>query len=209
MSSPSRRLSPAARRWLVLLAKLIVVGLVVVFVGGAAREAWGELTEQGVRVHLLYAFASGVALLVGMAPLAWFWRQTLAALGQPADWGHAFWAFYISQLGKYVPGKASVVLIRTERMMKPGASGRLIAACVFYETLTHMAVGGVLSVVLIGLGVGGLPQGQTVWLMIGSLMVAMACFAPTLPPVARWFLSKIGSPIKKGPICHSQNNLPA
>ena len=48
-----------------------------------------------------------------MLPMWWFWYRTLQAFGQAPEGLSSLRAFFIGHLGKYVPGKAMVVVLRT------------------------------------------------------------------------------------------------
>ncbi len=50
-------------------------------------------------------------------------------------------AYYIGHLGKYVPGKAMVVILRTVMVRGHRVDAAVAAVSVFFETLTMMAVG--------------------------------------------------------------------
>lgn len=191
--------APAWRAWAIRLLKVGVVVAVLAFVGQTFSTAWSELSQRRLRVDPWLAIGAGCLIAVGQLPMAWFWRQTLLALDQPAPVGASVRAFMISQIGKYVPGKASVVLIRTERLLTSlrqqestdtPPSTAVIGASVFYETLTHMAVGSLLAAVLaatVPLGDGG----QRPWLIALSLGLAAVCLTPTLPPVFTWLLRRL------------------
>jgi len=60
-------------------------------------------------------------------------------------------AFFASQLGKYVPGKALVVLIRTDWIRGPEVRVFPAAASVFVETLTWIFVGSAMASLLMAL----------------------------------------------------------
>lgn len=204
-ASPDERSEEAGatgrKRYALVVLKLAVVAAVVWFVGQTASDAWRKLAEERITVRPLYGLASGAVFLASMAPMAWFWRRTLVALEQPAPWGPSFRAFYISQLGKYVPGKASVVLIRTERLLnavrreavesEATPSTRVVAASVFYETLTHMAVGALLAAGLTAALTPGDAASQRGWIAL-SVGLAVLCLTPTLPPVFDWLLRRAG-----------------
>ena len=55
---------------------------------------------------------AGVLYLLGLLPAGLFWHRVLLVLGQDARLGETLRAYYIGHLGKYVPGKAMVVVIR-------------------------------------------------------------------------------------------------
>lgn len=183
-----------ANRWLILSIKIAVVALVIGVVGGALKEAWQDLSQRELRINYFYAVLSGLTYMAAQLPMAWYWRQTLLALEQPAPWLAANVAFFLSQIGKYIPGKAAVVLIRTERMQRSGGSKRLIAASVFIETLTIMAIGGVVAAVLISIvhQDNEAPE-QRFWLIGLSIFLAVGCLIPTWPPVVRKILALLSS----------------
>lgn len=178
----------STKQTLLLIAKIGVVVLVVWFVSDALRDAWRQLSEQRLRLAPGWALVSGVLLLLGQLPMAWYWRRTLQSLDEPAPLGRSIAAYYLSQIGKYVPGKAAVVLIRTERLVA-SAGGRYgpVAAAVFYETLTLMAFGGVLSALLLANRFGD--EQRTLTLLAGVL--GFACLVPTMPPVASRIAKRI------------------
>lgn len=186
--------------WAIRLLKVIVIVAVVAFVWRTVTEAWRELSTQELSIEPLWAIASGLLLALAQVPMAWFWRRAVIALGQPAPWFAAYYAYVISQIGKYVPGKASVVLIRTERLLRASSptvnapsiasSPATIGASVFYETLLHMAVGSLLAAGLSMIVLFDEP-GWRIPLVAISLGTALACVTPTLPPVFAWILHRV------------------
>ena len=78
-----------------------------------------------------------------------FWHRVLIALGQQPGWLDSVAAFLISQLGKYIPGKAMVIVIRTDMIQGPNVQLKPAIASVFVETLTWIFVGSVIASVLL------------------------------------------------------------
>jgi hypothetical protein len=102
-------------------------------------------------------------------------------------WGAAFRAYYVSHLGKYVPGKAWAILMRAT--MLPGVRPGVAALTAAYETLTTMAAGALIAAAVIP------------WLLVGqeSLSVqALGLLAlaglPILPGVFNWVIGRIAAP---------------
>ncbi len=132
--------------------------------------AWTRL----VGCALTYAAATGCGWL--------FWWVTLRQLGQrPSLWG-SFRAYEIGQLGKYVPGKAMVVILRTALVQSEAVATWAAVTAVFIETLTFMAVGAAWAMVL-------LPWIRTTdqthaWTM-ATVVVGLLAGLPTLPPLFR------------------------
>lgn len=174
-----------------------MLALVLAFVGRTLRDGLRDLTEQRLVFSWRPALAACVIYSLAQLVMGAFWRRVLIAVGQPAPVGVALPAYLVSQLGKYVPGKASVVLIRTERVAAATRrrSGDVdhktplvtVGASVFYETLTFMAVGSLIAAGLIPL-VDGAEKLR--WLAPAALGLAAVCLAPATPPVFRWLLGR-------------------
>ena len=187
---------PEWRGWLVAVVKLVVVALIVFSVAGAVRDAWKQLLDEGLHIDPLFAVPAGLMFLIAQLPMAWYWRQTLLALGQPAPVGRTAIAYYISQIGKYVPGKAMVIILRTERMVREGGHGRTVAASVFIETLTLMAIGAVVSAGLLVVTSAG-EVGERGWLIVLATGIAAGCLIPTAPPIARWIIERVAPSLEE------------
>jgi len=176
---------PAAKRRLIFAAKLAIVALVAWFIRGALLHGWNSLHEH-IRERrwspaaLSWPWLAFAAVLysVGQLPCGLFWSRILTALGQRVPLGAVIRAFYIGHLGKYVPGKAMVVVMRTSMLVPHGARPALAAVSVFYETFTMMAVGALLSAIVLAVKY---PE-RTDWLGGAILMVGITGL-PTFPPV--------------------------
>ncbi|MEM6330245.1 MAG: lysylphosphatidylglycerol synthase domain-containing protein [Planctomycetota bacterium] len=166
----------------------MVAGLVVWFVYGTLRQSIAEFSATAIRPNPWLLFAAGVAYAAALAPMAWFWRQTLLALGQPSGWRAVLRAYCLGHLGKYVPGKGLVVVLRTGAIRQAGGQTAPIAASVFVETLTMMSVGGVLACVLLTTHGDGAAEP---WLAALAAGLAVAAAAPTLPPVIRRLVRRL------------------
>tara|TARA_B100000686_G_C16727771_1_gene938799 strand:- start:46 stop:963 length:918 start_codon:yes stop_codon:yes gene_type:complete len=126
-----------------------------------------------------WLIVAGLAYLAGMIPCWWFWHRVLHAMGARPRYLETLPAFYIGHLGKYFPGKALVVVIRTALIRGPRVDTLVATISVFVETLTMMAVGALVAAGLL------LTTTAEAWLF--WLALALFCLAgiPTLPPVFR------------------------
>ena len=126
-----------------------------------------------------WLIVAGLAYLAGMIPCWWFWHRVLHAMGARPRYRETLPAFYIGHLGKYFPGKALVVVIRTALIRGPRVDTLVATISVFVETLTMMAVGALVAAGLL------LTTTADAWLF--WLALALFCLAgiPTLPPVFR------------------------
>ncbi|MFT5527751.1 MAG: uncharacterized membrane protein YbhN (UPF0104 family) [Pirellulaceae bacterium] len=122
---------------------------------------------------------SGVFYALGMVPSWWYWHNTLQAMGQQPSWFRSCRAFFIGHLGKYVPGKALVVILRARYVSDEKVDATVAGVAVFVETLTLMAVGAMVASAIL---LFYLEHWQLLVLAIG-LMICSA--VPTFPPLFR------------------------
>ena len=173
--SPTRR-----RHWPIVAIKLLIVVLVVWFIRRTIVDAWRELESHPLQVDYGWLAAAGGFYLLGTFFCGVFWHRILRAMGQEVGFWKALRAFYVGHLGKYVPGKAMVVVLRAGMIRGSGVDAPLAVVSVFLETLTMMAVGALMAAGIVAFWFRGQPL--LFWASLG--MMAVAGF-PTLPPVFR------------------------
>jgi uncharacterized membrane protein YbhN (UPF0104 family) len=175
MSNPT----PTRRRLIWALRALVLI-LVIAGVSHTFRTAWARLDNYDWQLRPLWLVASGTMYLLGLLPLAWFWHRTLIALGQNAPWPQVVRAYFLGHLGKYVPGKALVLVLRVGLLRHSINSKWLALVSALLETLLMMAVGAFLAALL---AIAQLPLGPARTAL--AALIAVAVLLPTLPPVAR------------------------
>jgi uncharacterized membrane protein YbhN (UPF0104 family) len=128
---------------------------------------------------------AGLLYALGMLPSAFLLRSALHSFGQQASIGTSIAAQLLGHVGKYVPGKAMVIVLRAGALALDGIRPLPATVCVFLETFLMMAVGGtVAALVVIWLPV-------PTWIVFGALAAAACACLPTLPPVLRRVTGKI------------------
>ncbi len=174
-AAPRRRTN-----WWTLLFKVALAALVLWAVRGTLTSAIAQLRKHELSLKYPWLLASGCLYLIGLLPSAWFWRRVLLTLGQSPHWGELLRAYYIGHLGKYVPGKALVIILRTSLIRSQRVQTSVAALSVLYETLTMMAVGAFLAC---GVLVIYFRHQQFLWMVAAGLMLAAG--VPTIPAVFR------------------------
>jgi uncharacterized membrane protein YbhN (UPF0104 family) len=172
---------PTSRKWLVWSAKLLIAAAVLWWVRGSILVAWNQLSahDQGQwQWRPLWLLAAGAVYLLGLLPFGLFWRHVLRVLGQDATLGETLRAYYIGHLGKYVPGKAMVVVLRAGLIRSHRVNTALAAVSVFFETLTMMAVGAFLA----GAYTAFYFHEEPFWSAAAAVLMIVALL-PTLPPI--------------------------
>jgi hypothetical protein len=175
------------RRWQWRLAKGIVVLVLLVAVAWALHNPLEKLGEAELEWETGWLGVAGLAYLAGSFISALYWWLLLRELGQRVTFLAALRAYHIGHLGKYVPGKAFVPLLRIACIRGAGVRTSVASVTVVYETLVSMAAGAVLAAVL-----------AHAWLdddvrRLGLVLVVLMCAAVLLaPPVfnrlARWVM---------------------
>ena len=157
-----------------------VVVVVIWFVRSTLVGAMEELRAYHLHLHLGWLILAGVLGLLGFLPAGLFWHRLLRVLGQDAELGETLRAYYVGQLGKYVPGKFMVIVIRTGMIRSHRVQTSLAVLSVFFETLTMMAVGGFLAAAVLAI----LFREQR-WLFLAGIVSMLAVGLPTYPPIFR------------------------
>ncbi len=126
---------------------------------------------------LLYGFA--------MLPPGFVLAAAIRSLGERASLPTAMASQLLGHAGKYVPGKAMVVVLRVGGLSTDGVSAVTATISVFMETLLMMAVGAAVACLVIF----WLPV--PTWMMATAAVVAVAASIPTLPPVLKRVAAKV------------------
>ncbi len=123
--------------------KAAVAVLVLWAVGRHVLRTWSDLGQQqaAFQVRPVRLILSAALYLAGLSCCGWFYERVLRASPTPIGLGPALRAYLVSHLGKYVPGKAMVVVMRAGMSVPYGARGATAAIETFYETLVMMAAG--------------------------------------------------------------------
>ena len=131
------------------LLKIALFLAVLGFVGHRVQELFSEEVWTDVSLNWFTLVISGCCYAIGWLPAIWFWHRLLQRHQSKISWRTTIAAYYCSHLGKYIPGKASVLLIRGA-MVRDGG-GRFLSGVITgtFETLFVMGVGFTVAVALI------------------------------------------------------------
>ena len=87
--------------------QLVLTIAVVGFAGWYLWKQWNAATENGYRFDFQFGWLAGASavILATFAVLIETWRRVLAQLGSTLSFGTAARVWFVSNLGKYVPGR--------------------------------------------------------------------------------------------------------
>lgn len=151
-----------------LVSGLLVVAMVAAFAWALAGK-WSQIVDRLREQHPAVVLAALAVALVGVFMSFLLWRGTLAALGSPLDRRPAARLFFVTQLGKYLPG-AVWPMVAQMRMGRELGVPRQRMGLAFLLTLGLATLVGVL------VGVAALPallraEGRVV--LLGLLAVPL------------------------------------
>ena len=185
------------RRWWPFVKWTLFVA-VLYFVGKRAVALWQSSPPTELHVDVRWLIPAAALYLIGWLPSVWFWRALLGRIDQHIGWRHAIRAYYVGHMGKYIPGKALVLVIRGALVEQAGANPVLGGLTAAYETLVSMAAGLAIAVGLAPLVIGGglwqqMPsavQGLREQTLLVPIIVAVATIAST--PFSAWLFTRVG-----------------
>lgn len=179
------------RLWLVVKSALALV-----IIAAIGRHFWKALSDPAlsafdftIRTELL--LPAGLLSLASQCCWGSFWVRLLRSQGVPVTWYAGMRAYFVSQFGKYVPGKALSILMRIAMLRgvveaprdDPNAPATRtdnwfpVAVTATYETLTSMAAGAMIAVALLPF-IGVLPavvSRNIAWVVVmAGLPIALA-----------------------------------
>ena len=173
--------------WGKAVIRALVLSLVILGIWRTVVDAQHELVEMKFTLadlHVGWMALAGFLYAIGMFPSCLFWKRTLQAMGQRPTWWATLRAFYVGHLGKYVPGKALVVVLRTNLIRGPNVDATVAAVSVFVETLTFMAVGAAVAAAMLLLRYADLAHQQRLLVLL-AILLAASTGIPTWPPIFR------------------------
>jgi uncharacterized membrane protein YbhN (UPF0104 family) len=159
------------------------VALTIAFLGYALSREWHSFVAALQHISGVALVFASVAVAAGLVVNMLSWRESIAAVAQTLPIGAASRVYFLSQLGKYVPGSVWPVLAQAAMGRAHGISrvrsaiGSVLAMLVGLASAVFVA-----STVLLFLRRDALAQYW--WLGL----VAVACVVALLPPVLRRLL---------------------
>ncbi len=156
-----------------------------------AEVLWDAIRHADARGLSLAA----LCYLVGLGFSAMYWLLLVHSLGETLPVPAGVRGYYLSHLGKYVPGKGLALVLRTTMAAEAGCRPAVAVLTAVYETLTTMAAGALLAVIVL------LAQDEwdagLVWKVLALLALAGI---PILPGVFNRVVARLVRRVLKGRI---------
>lgn len=160
-----------------------VTGVVLFFLGRFAWSNWHKIRELEFEIRVDALVLSMVVLAVYFLGRAWLWHFLTTRYRIDIPLKRSMGAWFLSQLGKYIPGKVFMYVGRLYYYAREGRSKTLFSLCFVVETMATILSSTV--VVLVALAEAGLPELEP---YEPVLLVALVLLVVSLHPVILgWF----------------------
>lgn len=194
--SPNKALMRAAK-WITL----VVVLAAIIWQFRKLAAEWGAdgaaVLERGVSWPWLAGSLGFFS--VGQLCFALYWRRLLRSTEIEAPLLESVRAYLVGTLGKYVPGKALVIVVRAG--MLPSGQGRrlTVGGVTIYETLTSMAGAGLIACFALAATDASLVNNITGAVAIAAVL-NFAVYPTTFQRLSRWVSMPFGRDGGKLPV---------
>lgn len=156
------------------LLNIVLPAAIVVAVGWYFYSILSKPALRETPLTLRFEWLVPAALLYLLAHSIWgaYWVTLLRNQGVPVSYPLGWRGYFVSQFGKYVPGKVLVIVMRVAMLHRVGANRAIVGVTATYETLISMGAGAMLAVILLPmvaseqLGIGNL----ALWLIPVALL---------------------------------------
>jgi glycosyltransferase 2 family protein len=108
-----------------------------------------ELRDASYACRVEWLVPAALLYLAAHTIWAWFWVLLLRHQGFHVSYVTGWRAYFISQYGKYIPGKVWVILIRIVMLGASRKDKTIVGVTATFETLTSMAAGALLGAILL------------------------------------------------------------
>ncbi len=144
---PSAATTGSGRAVVVRVLKLVLGLLVIAAVARHVTTTWLDLRTRGesVEINPGWLVLSILLYLTGLTLDGVWFHRVMQASFTPIPLLASIRAYLVSHLGKYVPGKAMVVVMRASIASSAGARPASAVFASMYETLVMMASGALIA----------------------------------------------------------------
>lgn len=176
--------------------QLAIVGIIFFFLARNIYRNWDKLRHYEWQFNYPYVILSFVLLLGALALMVFLWRSILVSMGHPLESKRAWKIWFVSNLGRYVPGKVwqilgMVYLCEKEGIPKMTTTTSILLAQAWSIISAFVLMG----VYLLVAGTQAFPRAS----------VMLICFVPlglvlVYPPILEKLINRLLLLLKRDPI---------
>jgi len=182
------------KKRLILIAKILLTIALLWGVYHQLSPQWAQI--KAIKIHINWAFAPlavlafcGVFLTSGLV-----WRWMASRMGDRSALLPTLSAYTFSQMGKYIPGKVLLLLMRVNRTTPLGMTPQTCTLSTILENATYMVSGGLVAAVTIAVFKPNL------WIILAVGAIVAALLTVCHPTVFYWAVNKGLTKLKRPPV---------
>jgi glycosyltransferase 2 family protein len=165
------------------IAVKVVFGLAVLAFGVVfVASRWSRLSDALAQARIAWIVAAVVFAVCGQWASALGFRWVLAATARVLPVSTVGRLFFVSQLGKYIPGSVWPIVAVTEMCRRHGISRRAAAVAGVLSLVFSLVAGGMVGIVLVLAGASGSATG--LWWLVLLVPVGFAAVHPRVVDAA-------------------------
>ena len=126
------------RKWLVLLARVLVIGAALFYIGRSLLRNWDELRQYDFALNWRLLIWAHIVLGASLFNRAMLWHWVTRKFECAIPFWRAVAAWFYSQLGKYLPGKVFLLAGRLHFYRQQGRSALRVSMCFAFEGLAGL-----------------------------------------------------------------------
>jgi glycosyltransferase 2 family protein len=130
-------------------AKVIILLAVAVMVGYQLDKAWRQVEDMHLAINWLWGGVALAGFTGSMITGSLVWRWLAWRMGDRARTLPLLGAYTYSQMGKYIPGKVVLLLMRIERTTRYGMTPAVATLSTLLENALYMISGGLVGMLAI------------------------------------------------------------
>lgn len=139
------------RRAVHLFWKVILPLLIFGAVGWYFYDKLSKLDLNTLHLRAEWLIPSAILYVLAQGVWGLFSVMLLRDQGGAVSWATGLRAYFVSQFGKYLPGKVWVIVLRVGMLGNIGLTKTAVGIVATYEALTSMAAGALIGVLLVPL----------------------------------------------------------
>ncbi len=163
--------------------KLVVMLAVAAAVAYALHDAWTKVRLKHIAIEWRWGGVAVAGFCASMLTSGFVWRALAARMGDRSPTLPLIGAYTFSQVGKYIPGKVALLLMRIERAGRFGMNAGTCTLSTLLENALYMISGGLAGMMAIVKLGEALPPRQRVLLWPVTIAAVAILATGCAPPL--------------------------
>jgi hypothetical protein len=181
----------------ILLLKIALVAAVVATLGYQFHKAWRNVADQHIAIDWRFSALGLLGFAGSMLTSALVWRWLAWKMRDRSPTLPLLGAYTFSQMGKYIPGKVVLLLMRIERAGRFGMQPSVCTLSTILENGLYMISGALVGLLAIMHISAGLSHNQQILVWTASILAILVLGAACHPRIFYGLINQLLLRMKK------------